>query len=271
MSSNGISISRVSSLPVSSRMWPMPVPMAFTFNNIPPTLTSFLTLSGLSGCCFKYSSCKSDGRHHLQSFAEWRHVAVGQLERPYPQYNGLSLGGYGCCSSSYNSFQATVTRRFQGGGTLLVAYTNAKLLTNTDTLTSWLEGPTGGVGGVQDWNNLNGERSLSSQDASEPLNQLRARSPVRSRKEIRQRPHGNRQRCGIRVGRRWHHYFPAWLPVQDDLLWIDSSRSGQSWCSKHSPPDVLQCARKGSRKLSEWFNTSCFAAPPDWGRARSRA
>ena len=35
-------------------------------------------------------------------------VAAGQLERPYPQYNGLSLGGYGCCGSSYNSLQATL-------------------------------------------------------------------------------------------------------------------------------------------------------------------
>ncbi len=96
-------------------------------------------------------------------------MAAGQQERPYPQYNGLSLSGYGCCTSSYNSLQATVTRRFQGGGTLLVAYTNAKLLSNTDTLTSWLEGPTGGVGGVQDWNNLSGERSLSSQDVSQRL------------------------------------------------------------------------------------------------------
>ena len=77
-------------------------------------------------------------------------LLAGQLDRPYPQYTGLSLGGYGCCGSTYNSLQATVTRRFQGGGTLLVAYTNAKLLSNTDTLTSWLEGPTGGVGQVQD-------------------------------------------------------------------------------------------------------------------------
>src|SRR5205823_9289561 len=97
-------------------------------------------------------------------------VAAGQLERPYAQYNGLSLAGYGCCGSTYNSLQATVTRRFQGGGTLLVAYTNAKLLSNTDTLTSWLEnGTTGGVGQVQDWNNLKGEKSLSSQDVSQRL------------------------------------------------------------------------------------------------------
>src|SRR5437660_5021887 len=94
----------------------------------------------------------------------------GQLDRPFPQYSGLNLNGFGCCSSNYNALQATVTRRFQGGGTMLVAYTNAKLMSNTDTLTSWLEGGTsGGVGGVQDWNNLKGERSLSSQDVSQRL------------------------------------------------------------------------------------------------------
>ena len=58
-----------------------------------------------------------------------------------------NYNGFGCCGSSYNSLQATVTKRFQGGGTMLVAYTNAKLMSNTDTLTSWLEGGTsGGVG-----------------------------------------------------------------------------------------------------------------------------
>ncbi len=97
-------------------------------------------------------------------------LVQGQLDRPYPQYSGLNLNGYGCCSSNYNALQATVTRRFSGGGTMLVAYTNAKLMSNTDTLTSWLEGgTTGGVGSVQDWNNLKGERSLSSQDVSQRL------------------------------------------------------------------------------------------------------
>ncbi len=98
-------------------------------------------------------------------------IPAGQLDRPYPEYNNVSVGGYGCCGSNYNSLQATVTRRFQGGGTLLAAYTNSKLMSNTDTLTSWLEGGhgTGGVGAVQDWNNLAGERSLSSQDVSQRL------------------------------------------------------------------------------------------------------
>ena len=66
-------------------------------------------------------------------------IPAGQLDRPYPEYTGLSLVGDGCCGSNYNSFQLTVTKRFQNGGTFLAAYTNAKLLSNTDTLTTWLE------------------------------------------------------------------------------------------------------------------------------------
>jgi len=47
------------------------------------------------------------------------------------------------------------------------AYTWAKLLSNTDTITSWLE--PGGKGGVQDWNNLRAEKSLSSQNVPQHL------------------------------------------------------------------------------------------------------
>ena len=97
-------------------------------------------------------------------------LLVGQLDRPYPQYTGVNLNGVGCCESRYNSFQASGTKRFVGGGTILVTYTNSKLIANTDTLTSWLEGSgNGGVGGIQDWNNLKGEMSLSSQDVSQRL------------------------------------------------------------------------------------------------------
>ena len=38
---------------------------------------------------------------------------------PIRSTRGLSLAGYGCCGSSYNSLQATVTKRFQGGGTIV--------------------------------------------------------------------------------------------------------------------------------------------------------
>jgi hypothetical protein len=92
---------------------------------------------------------------------------AGQLLRPFPQYTTLEYAGQGSFASIYHSLQATLQKRFSGGGTLLAAYTWAKLESNTDTITSWLE--QGGEGGVQDWNNLRGEKSLSSQDVRQHL------------------------------------------------------------------------------------------------------
>ena len=193
-------------------------------------------------------------------------VAAGQLERPYPQYNGLSLAGYGCCGSIYNSLQATVTRRFNGGGTLLVAYTNAKLLTNTDTLTSWLEGPTGGVGGVQDWNNLAGERSLSSQDVSQRL--------VISYVLDLPFGHGRKYLSGLSGfangavsgwGIDGITTFQRGFPLKITYAGSTPLEAANLGVGNIRPDVIPGCSRVGSRSLSEWFNTSCFATPPDWG------
>ena len=93
-------------------------------------------------------------------------TTVGQLLRPYPQYTSVELAGQGSFASTYHSLQITAQRRFAAAGSLSVAYTNSKLISNTDTLTSWLET---GVGGIQDNNNLGGERLLSSQDVPQRL------------------------------------------------------------------------------------------------------
>lgn len=93
-------------------------------------------------------------------------TTVGQLLRPFPQYTSVQLAGQGSYDSIYHSLQITANRRFANAGSLLVAYTYSKLISDTDTLTSWLE-PT--VGGIQDNNNPRGERSLSSQDVPQRL------------------------------------------------------------------------------------------------------
>jgi len=194
-------------------------------------------------------------------------VAAGQLERPYPQYNGLSLGGYGCCGSSYNSLQATVTRRFQGGGTMLVAYTNEKLMSNTDTLTSWLEGPTGGVGGVQDWNNLAGERSLSSQDVSQRL--------VISYVLDLPFGHGKKFANGLTglangVVSGWGvdgiTTFQRGFPLKITYSGSTPLEAANLGVGNIRPDVVPGCDKKaGGGSISQWFNTSCFANPPDYG------
>jgi len=195
-------------------------------------------------------------------------IEAGQLDRRYPQYNDVNLAGFGCCSSTYNSLQATVTRRFAGGGTLLVAYTNAKLLTNTDTLTSWLEGPTGGVGQVQDWNNLKGEKSLSSQDVSQRL--------VISYVLDLPFGHGRRYAAGFsgvadKVVSGWgidgvttfQRGFPLKITWAGTATPLEAANLGVS----NVRPDVVAgCGKSaGGGHVTNWFNTNCFAAPPAWG------
>src|ERR1700740_2541653 len=85
---------------------------------------------------------------------------------PYPQYTSVQLAGQGSYGSIYHSLQLTVQKRFAGAGSVLVAYTNAKLISDTDTLTSWLET---GVGSIQDNYHPRAERSLSSQDVPQRL------------------------------------------------------------------------------------------------------
>jgi len=195
----------------------------------------------------------------------------GQLDRPYPQYAGLNLNGFGCCGSSYNALQATVTKRFQGGGTLLVAYTNAKLMSNTDTLTSWLEGGTsGGTGSVQDWNNLAGERSLSSQDVSQRL----VISYVLDLPFGRGKKFAN-DYTGFKNGIISGWGIDGVTTFQKGFPVKISSGSGNSLTALSLGtgtlrPDVVPGCHKetsgsATSRLGEWFNTACFTAAPAWG------
>ena len=196
----------------------------------------------------------------------------GQFDRPYPQYSGLSLAGYGCCESSYNSFQFTATKRFKDGGSFLAAYTNAKLMTNTDTLTSWLEGSTGGVGAVQDFNNLAGERSLSSQDVSQRL--------VIS--YVYDLPFGHGQRymgdvTGVvdKVVSGWGvdgvTTFQKGFPLK--ITWAGPSTPLEGPTSvsptfgrtRFKGARRVPAAQETAAKVAEWFNTECFSAPPACG------
>ena len=192
----------------------------------------------------------------------------GQLDRPFPQYAGVNLNGQGCCSSNYNALQATVTKRFQGGGTLLAAYTNAKLMSNTDTLTSWLEGgTTGGTGAIQDWNNLSAERSLSSQDVSQRL--------VISYVLDLPFGHGKRYFGGVtgvtsKVVSGWGvdgtTTFQRGFPVK--ISWGGANamtNSGLLGQSTLRPDYIPGCDKDVSgsavSRVTQWFNTSCFTAP----------
>jgi len=192
----------------------------------------------------------------------------GQLDRPYPQYAGVNLNGQGCCGSNYNALQATVTKRFQGGGTLLAAYTNAKLMSNTDTLTSWLEGgTTGGTGAIQDWNNLGAERSLSSQDVSQRLVISYVLDlPFGRGKRFASNVSGVTDKVvsgwGVDGTTTFQRGFPVKISWGGANAMTNSGLLGQSTLR----PDYIPGCDKGTSgsavsRVTHWFNTSCFTAP----------
>jgi len=197
-------------------------------------------------------------------------ILQGQFDRPFPQYTGLSLNGQGCCDSSYNSLQVSVQRRFSGGGTMLVAYTNAKLLSNTDTLTSWLEGSNGGTGSIQDWNNLRNERSLSSQDVSQRLVVSYVLDlPFGRGKKFLGSVSGAPDKLVSGWGLDGVTTFQRGFPVKISYGGSTALSSASLGIGTLRPDVVTGCDKSVSgsatSRLSGWFNTACFVPPPQWG------
>jgi hypothetical protein len=200
-------------------------------------------------------------------------LKYGQLDRRFPEYTALNMNSLACCTSSYQSFQLTVERRFAGGGTLVAAYTNSKLLTDTDELTTWLEGVNGGVGVPQDWNNLKGERSLASQDVSQRL--------VISYVLDLPFGHGKRWGSGLtgapgKLASGWgidgvttfERGFPLKIVYGGSTPFWALGDVGLATTLRPNYVAGCSTAAPGTSrgaKIAEWFNTTCFTAPPDWG------
>src|SRR5208282_408100 len=135
-------------------------------------------------------------------------------------------------------------------------------------LTSWLESSTGSVGQVQDWNNLKGEKSLSSQDVSQRL--------VISYVLDLPFGHGRMFASGFsgaanKVVSGWgidgQTAFQRGFPLK--ITWAGSAtplEAANLGVSNVRPNVVAGCDKAaGGRTVANWFNESCFAAPPDWG------
>jgi Carboxypeptidase regulatory-like domain len=194
-------------------------------------------------------------------------TTAGQLLRPFPQYNGLQYAGQGSFGSIYHSLQATLQKRFNGGGTLLAAYTWSKLLSNTDTITSWLE--TGGTGAIQDWNNLRGEKSLSSQNVPQHL--------IVS--YVLDLPFGNKQKYLNSLPPLANKFVGGWgvdgvTTFQDGFpVNINAVSNGANYygaglrpnviagCNKATSGSADQRVKSGLAGNAGWINPACFTEP----------
>ena len=190
-------------------------------------------------------------------------TTAGQLLRPFPQYKSVELAGQGSFDSIYHSLQITAQKRFSGAGSLLLAYTNAKLISNTDTLTSWLEPR---VGAIQDNNNLPRERSLSSQDVPQRL--------VIS--YVLDLPFGQGRPYLASIGSGMNRLVGGWgidgvatFQRGFPLVFSNGQANDVTLFGAGSRPDVQPQCRKSrpggaDERLAGWFNTACFSVPADF-------
>jgi hypothetical protein len=187
-------------------------------------------------------------------------VARGQLLRPYPQYNGFSMQSPPNRNSTYESAQINLEKRFGRGGTIVGAYTWSKLISDTDTLTGWLE-PGGGAGGVQDNYNIRAERSLALYDTPH-------RAVISYIVDL---PFGKGQPIARNVTGFADKLISGWgingvttfqsgnpLPISVAVNTSNSFGGGQRPNRTGVSAHVDGSAQS---RLNDWFNTAAFVAP----------
>jgi hypothetical protein len=72
-------------------------------------------------------------------------VTRQQMLLPFPQFQGVTFAQWPIGNSTYHSMQLKVAKRFSTSGILTAAYTLSKTITDTESVTGWLE--VGGQGG----------------------------------------------------------------------------------------------------------------------------
>ncbi|MEK7406846.1 MAG: hypothetical protein AAB225_17355, partial [Acidobacteriota bacterium] len=92
-------------------------------------------------------------------------VQLRYLLRPFPQFDGVTAIETSGASATYHSFQLKAERRLAQGLSLLLAYTNAKLIDDS----SQTQGNYGSNGAQQDIYYRRGDRTVSPQDVSQRL------------------------------------------------------------------------------------------------------
>ena len=94
-------------------------------------------------------------------------AAPSQSLRPYPMYQNVNAQSPYLGDSYYDSLQATFSKRFSSGGTLLANYSWSKFLSNSESTQSQVESHAEGL--IQDYTNLRAEVSYLSFDVPHRL------------------------------------------------------------------------------------------------------
>ena len=189
------------------------------------------------------------GNLHLPGNQSYPGVGALQPRRPYPDF-GVMLFTTPDASSSYNSLQVKVNKRFSNGLSFLGAYTFAHSINNNEGD----EGFGGGVGNgaPQDDNNLQANRGRSANDARQRL--------VLS--YIYELPFGNGKRFLNQKG-AVNMILGGWqvsgiTSYQSGFPFTVLSNQDFSNTGSATPRPDRTCTGVGQKSVGSWFDASCF-------------
>jgi len=188
-------------------------------------------------------------------------VAYGQLLRPFPQYNGVSMSYPTNRNSIYHSAQVNLQKRFGRGGSIVGAYTWSKLISDTDTITGWLE-PGGGAGNVQNNYNLRAERSLALYDTPHrAVISYIVDLPFGKGQPIGRDASGVLDRLISGWGINGVTTFQSGNPLPVSNVATNTSNSFGGGQRPNRTGISAQVDGSAQSKLNQWFNTSAFSLP----------
>jgi hypothetical protein len=190
-------------------------------------------------------------------------IFQGYLLKPYPQYTGVNMVTPRLGASTYNALQVQFTRRFPHNGIAQVAYTYAKLISNTDNTSSFQDGQ-GGQGVVQDNTNIHLDKSVSLQDLTHNL-------VINYGIDL---PFGHGQRFLSGSNALVNGVVGGWrltgITTLHSGLPVPFAAGGTNYLGYFGAgpirPNVVAGCNKnvgGSQqsKINGWFNTKCFTQP----------
>jgi hypothetical protein len=182
-------------------------------------------------------------------------VQYGQLLLPYPEWQAVAADGIAIGNSEYESLQASFTKRFADGVSIISSYTWSKLMTDV------ANGTWAGTASVRSYYCVRCEHSPSTYDVPHRF----------TLSAVGELPFGK----GKRFGSNWNGFVDAvlggWqangiltLASGQPLVFATASNNSYTFGGGQHPDVVGNPVLSSGQSIYQWFNTTAFAQPANF-------
>jgi hypothetical protein len=186
-------------------------------------------------------------------------VQYGQLLRPYPEWQTVSLDGEAVGNSEYQALQISYTKRFSRGLSLIGSYTWSKTLSDVDD-GQWNSAATTG-GAIRNTYCRTCEHSVSSYDVPSRF----------TLSFVGELPFGKGKRFGNNMNRVVDSILGGWqangvlsVASGQPLLFSVAANNTYSFGGGEHPDVVGNPVLSSGKSIYQWFNTAAFAQPANY-------